>query len=103
MGFLLVLGGHASCTRCFPGVSVLKESACNAGGSGVTDLFPGLGRSSGDEYGDPPSILVGRIPGTEEPDELKSTGPQSRTQLKGQCARKIQLLKIAFPSALGPP
>ena len=42
-----------------------KESACNAGDLG---LIPGLGRS--------PGILAWRIPWTEEPGGLWSTGQQ---------------------------
>jgi len=37
-------------TKGFPGGSVVKESACNAGDTG---LIPGLGRSSGEGNGNP--------------------------------------------------
>ena len=53
--------------------SVSKESACNAGHSG---LMPGLGSSQGEGKGYPSNILAWRIPWTEEPDRLQSTGLQ---------------------------
>ena len=62
----------------FPGNSVGKESACNAGDS---DLIPGSGRSPGEENGNPLSVLAWRFPWTEEPDGLQSMGSQSRTRL----------------------
>ena len=37
----------------FPGGSVLKESACNTGDTGDTGSIPGLGRSTGEEHGNP--------------------------------------------------
>ena len=48
-----------------------KESACNAGD---VDLIPGLGRSPGGGHGN--SLLVWRIPWTEEPGGLQSMGSQ---------------------------
>ena len=51
----------------FPGSSDGKESACNAGDLG---LIPGLGRSPGEENATHSSILVWRIPWTEEPGGL---------------------------------
>ena len=38
---------------CFPGGSVGKESACNAGAEGDAGSIPGLGRSLGEENGYP--------------------------------------------------
>ena len=57
----------------FPGSSVGKESACNAGDQG---LIPGLGRSPGEGYGNPLGILAWRIPWTEEPGGLQSVKSQ---------------------------
>ena len=37
----------------FPGGSVGKELACNAGDTRDMDLIPGLGRSPGGGHGDP--------------------------------------------------
>ena len=37
----------------FPGGSVVKESACNTGNTGDTSSIPGLGRSIGEEHGNP--------------------------------------------------
>ena len=37
----------------FPGGSVGKESACNAGDTGHVDSIPGLGRSPREENGNP--------------------------------------------------
>ena len=50
-----------------------KESACNVGHPGS---IPGSGRSPGEGNGNPLSILAWRIPWTEEPGELQSTGSQ---------------------------
>ena len=55
----------------FPGGSEVKASACNAGDLG---LIPGLGRSK--EMVTHSSILAWRIPWTEEPGGLQSTGSQ---------------------------
>ena len=63
----------------FPGGSVIKESACNAGD---LSLIPGSGRSPGGGNATHSSILAWRIPWTEEPGELQSKGSQnSWTQL----------------------
>ena len=43
----------------FPGESNGKESACNAGHTG---LIPGMGRSPGEGNSNPLSILAWRIP-----------------------------------------
>ena len=37
----------------FPGVSVGKESTCNAGDAGDMGSIPGVGRSPGGEHGNP--------------------------------------------------
>ena len=55
----------------FPHSSVGKESACNAGDPGS---IPESGRSPGEGNGNHPSILAWRIPWTEEPGGLQSTG-----------------------------
>ena len=55
----------------FPGGSDGKESACNAGD--MSSIF-GSGRSPGEGNGYHSSILAWRIPWTEEPEELQSTG-----------------------------
>ena len=52
-----------------------KESACSAGD-------PGSGKSSGEENGNHSSILVWRIPWTEEPGGLLSIA-ESWTRLSG--------------------
>ena len=57
----------------FPGGSEVKGSACNERDLG---LIPGSGRSPGEGNGNHSSILVWRIPWTEEPGGLQSTGLQ---------------------------
>ena len=57
----------------FPGGSDGKESACNTGDQG---LIPGSGRSPGGGHGTHSNILAWRIPQTDEPGELQSTGLQ---------------------------
>ena len=56
-----------------------KESACNAGDAGS---FPGSGRFPERGMATHLSILVWKIPWTEEPGRLQYTGLQSQTQLK---------------------
>ena len=61
--------------RGFPGGSVGKESACNAGNIGDSISIPGLGRSLLEEgMATHSSILARRIPGTEESGGLQSMG-----------------------------
>ena len=57
----------------FPGGSDGKESACNAGDLGS---MPGLGRSLEKGIAAHSSILVWRIPWTEQPGGLQSMGSQ---------------------------
>ena len=58
---------------CFPGGSDGKASACNAGDPGST---PGSERSLEKEMATHSSILSWRIPWTEDPGRLQSTGLQ---------------------------
>ena len=60
----------------FPGVSVGKELASNAGDAGDMGLIPGLGKSPGEGNAAHSSILAWRIPCTEEPGRLQSMGSQ---------------------------
>ena len=60
-----------------------KNLSANAGDKG---LIPGLGRSPGVGNGNPPKIITGKIPWTEEPGRLQSMGLQSRTQLSTHAA-----------------
>ena len=57
----------------FPGGSDGKKSACNVGGLGS---IPGSGRSPVEEMATHSSILVWRIPWTEELGGLQSIGSQ---------------------------
>ena len=57
----------------FPGSSVGKESAYNAGDVG---LIPGSGKSPRGGNGTHSSILVWEIPWTEEPGRPQSMGSQ---------------------------
>ena len=59
--------------RINPHSSVGKESACNVGDLG---LIPGYGRSPGEGMAIHSSILAWKIPWTEEPGGLQSTGSQ---------------------------
>ena len=56
-----------------PGGSEGKASACDVGDPGS---IPGSGRSPGERMAIHSSILAWRIPGTEEPGGLQSTGSQ---------------------------
>ena len=51
-----------------------KESACNAGDTGVMGLIPGTGRSLEEGMATHSSILAWRIPWTEEPGGLQCMG-----------------------------
>ena len=55
---------------------MVKESAYDAGDTGDVGLIPGWGRSPGGGHATHSSILAWRIPWTEEPDGLQSTGSQ---------------------------
>ena len=59
----------------FQSGSVVKNLPANAG---EADLMPGAERSPGKEMATPSSILAWRIPRTEEPGGLQSTGSQKR-------------------------
>ena len=58
--------------NCFPGVSRLKDPPANAIDTGDMGLFPGSGRSLEEEMATHSSILVRKIPQTEETDGLLS-------------------------------
>ena len=63
-----------------------KESACSAGEAGS---IPGSGRSLKNEMAAHPSILAWRIPWTEEPSGLPSTGSHSQTRLKQLSTQRV--------------
>ena len=50
---------------------MVKNPPANVAISDV-NLIPGLGRSPGEGHGNPPSILVWKIPWAEEPGRLQS-------------------------------
>ena len=54
----------------FPGGSVDKETACNAGDTGNVGLIPGSERPLEEGMATHSSILAGKIPWTEELGEL---------------------------------
>ena len=62
----------------YPGGSVVKDLSANAGDA---DSVPGVGRSLEKEMATHSSILVGKIPGAEEPAKPQSTGSQHWKQL----------------------
>ena len=62
----------------FPGVSVSKESACNAGDP---SSIPGSGRSLERRMATHSRILAWSIPWTEEPGGRQCMGSQSQTRL----------------------
>ena len=68
----------------FPGGSASsKESACNVGNAGDAGLIPRSGRSpGGGDMATHSSILVRKIPQTEEPVGYSPRGCKSQTQLK---------------------
>ena len=60
----------------FPGGSMGKEPACNAGDTTDTGLIPGLGRSPGEGHGNPLPYSCLENPWTEEAGGLWVTDPQ---------------------------
>ena len=60
-------------------VLVVKNPAANAGDIRDTGSILGSGRSPGGGHGNLPCIFAWRIPWTEEPGRLQSTGSQSDT------------------------
>ena len=56
-----------------PGGSVVKNMPANTGNS---SSIPGLGRSSGEGHGSPLQYSCWRIPWSEEPGRLQTTGLQ---------------------------
>ena len=63
----------------FPGGTVVKNPAANAGDGRDTNSITGLGRSPVGGNGIHSSILAWRISWTEEPGGLQSKGSQSQT------------------------
>ena len=63
----------------FPGSSVGKESACNAGNLG---LIPGLGRYPGEGNGNPLQYSCGENPMDREPGRSQSMGSQESDMVK---------------------
>ena len=72
-GIMLVISKYETLAMGFPGDSDGKESVCNTGDLG---LITGLGRSPEKGMATHSSILAWRIPWTEEPGGLRSTGLQ---------------------------
>ena len=62
--------------RGFPGGSVAKNPPANAGDKGDLGSIPGSGRSPGEGMATHSSILVWKLPWTEEPGGLQSIGFQ---------------------------
>ena len=75
-----------------PGGSEGEASAFNAEDPGS---IPGSGRSPGEGNGNPLQYSAWRIPWTEEPGGLQSTGSQSRTRLGDfTCTHPKAILRI---------
>ena len=81
----------------FPGGSVGKESACNAGDAGDTGLTPGSGRSPGGGHGHPLQYSCLENP-IEEPGGLKSMGLQSQTRLTRLSTRARKYICVCADS-----
>ena len=60
----------------FPGAAMVQNPLASAGDARDVGLIPGLGRSPGEGNGNHSSILAWKIPWTEEPGGLQSTGSQ---------------------------
>ena len=73
----------------FPDGTVVKNSPANAGDSRDKISIPRLGRSPEEEMAAHSSILAWRIPWTEEPGGLPSTGSHSQTRLKQLSTQRV--------------
>ena len=72
-----------SFSRGIPSGSVVKNPSTNAGDSGDMGSIPGSGRSPGVGNGNPLQYSCWKIPWTEEPGGIQSTGSQkSQTRLQ---------------------
>ena len=74
--FGLLFHTYHSCYIGFPGGSVVKNPPANAGGTRDMGSIPGLGKSLEEELATCSSILVGKIPRTEETAGIHSMGSQ---------------------------
>ena len=82
---------------------MVKNLPANAGDSGDVGLIPGWGRSPKKEMAIHSSILAWKIPRTEEPGRLQSTGLQrSWTQLSNYTTTTTPALRCRV-LATGPP
>ena len=63
----------------FPSSALVKNPPADAGDARDVSSMPGLGRSPGEEMATYSSILVWKIPWTEEPGGLWFMGFQSQT------------------------
>ena len=68
-------------SRGYPGGSVVKNPPASAGDLRDVGSIPESERSSGGGHGNPLQYLASRIPWTEEPGRLLSTGSQSQKWL----------------------
>ena len=71
---------------------MVRNPPANAGDTRYAGSIPGPGRSTEEGLGNPSSILAWRIPWTEKPEGLQSTGLQRdtrslQTQLKHVCVQ----------------
>ena len=76
---LLLLHSTFPSIGVFPDESVGKESTCNAGDTGDVGLIPELGRSRGQENGNPLQYSCLENPTAEKPGGLQSLGSQSNS------------------------
>ena len=84
----------------FPRGSVDKELACNAGDAGDMGLIPWLGRSPEEGMATHSSILAWRIPWTEEPGRLQSTGRKELDMTEVSEHTPWWLYQFTFPSTV---
>ena len=77
-----------------------KESTCNIGDMGDLGLVPGSGRPPGGGHGNLLSILAWKIPWTEKPSRLQSTGSSRvRHDLSNLAGTHRALFSQPLPSA----
>ena len=75
----------------FPGGANSKELACQCRRRKRCRFDPWVGRSLEEEMATHSSILAWKIPWTEEPGGLPSTGPHSQTWLKWLCIQHVYM------------
>ena len=75
---------------------VVKNLSANAGDIRGASLIPWSGRSPGEGHGNPLQFLAWKIPWTEEPGGLWSTGPQRVGHNRSNLAHAVSVSRASL-------